>query len=129
VRRVPGTHKVLGLILLLGPRPLPRTSSSSCYDVRSRCSAAPIRDHAWTGRPAVFAALIRRHPNGLRSHRLVIPGTILRWHRHLMRKRWTYPNRSCRPPINDVVAALVERMARENQSWRGQSCSNSPVTG
>jgi putative transposase len=34
-----------------------------------------------------------------------------------VRRRWTYPNRPGRPPINDVLVALVERMARENSRW------------
>ena len=53
----------------------------------------------------------------MRVNRLVIPGTILRWHRQLARRRWTYPNRTGRPPIDHVIAALVERMATENPSW------------
>jgi hypothetical protein len=43
---------------------------------------------------ALFAALIRRLPQVLRGHRLVTPGTILRWHRRLVAKKWTYPSRS-----------------------------------
>jgi putative transposase len=34
-----------------------------------------------------------------------------------VRRRWTYSNRPGRPPIDDVLAALVARMARENPSW------------
>ncbi|HWM58433.1 MAG TPA: hypothetical protein VNO83_11410 [Pseudonocardia sp.] len=34
-----------------------------------------------------------------------------------MRRRWTYPNPPGRPPIHDVLAAMVARMARENPSW------------
>jgi putative transposase len=60
---------------------------------------------------------MRRLSPTLRGHRLVTPGTILRWHRHLVRRRWTYSNRSGRPPLDDVLAALVERMAREDSRW------------
>jgi putative transposase len=65
----------------------------------------------------VFAALIRRLPAVLRGHRLVTPATVLRWHRRLVTKKWTYPNRSGRPPLDETISALIERLARENPTW------------
>ena len=66
---------------------------------------------------AVMAALIRLLPGRLRAHRLVTPGTVLRWHRRLITRKWTYPNRTGRPPVSAEIAALIERLATENNGW------------
>jgi Integrase core domain len=70
----------------------------------------------WADR-AVLAALARLLPRALRMSRLVTPETLLRWHRRLIRWRWTYPHRKGRPPVDPRIAALIEQVARENPSW------------
>jgi putative transposase len=52
----------------------------------------------WADR-AVLAALARLLPRPLRMGRLVTPDTLLRWHRRLIRWRWTYPHCGGRPPV------------------------------
>ena len=49
--------------------------------------------------------------------RLVTPGTVLRWHRRLITRKWTYPHRTGRPPVSAEIAALIERLATENHGW------------
>jgi putative transposase len=82
--------------------------------VLRRATPKPRLD--WADR-AVFATLVRRLPQMLRKHRLVTPGTILRWHRRLVAKKWTHPHRLGRPPVEGAVTVLIERMARENFNW------------
>ena len=70
----------------------------------------------WADR-AVLAALARRLPAGLRSGRLVAPGTLLTWHRRLLTRKWTYPSRSGRPPAAPEIRDLVLRLAADNPGW------------
>jgi putative transposase len=70
----------------------------------------------WAGR-AVLATLIRLLPARLRAHRLVTPGTVLRWHRRLVTRKRTCPHRTGRPPVSAGIAALIERLATENNGW------------
>ena len=47
---------------------------------------------------------------------LITPATLLRWHRRLVAKRWTF-TRQGRPPMRREIRDLVLRLARENPRW------------
>jgi putative transposase len=67
---------------------------------------------------ALLAALSRLLPRVRWSVFLVRPETLLRWHRRLVRRRWTYSTTSNgRPPVPEEVQQLVVRLARENPRW------------
>jgi putative transposase len=82
--------------------------------VLRRTSPRPRLD--WADR-AILAALIRLLPARLRIHRLVSPGTVLRWHRRLVTRKWTHPHGAGRPPVSAEIAELIGRLATENSGW------------
>jgi putative transposase len=67
---------------------------------------------------ACLAALSRILPRRRCQGLIVTPQTLLRWHRQLVRRRWTQPQRSPgRPPVERRLRELVLRLARENPRW------------
>jgi putative transposase len=71
-------------------------------------------------RDRLFMAAIARTLSRARWSSLVVsPQTLLRWHRELVRRKWTYRRTSAggRPPITNEVRELILRMGRENPRW------------
>ncbi len=64
-----------------------------------------------------LAAASRLLPRSRWQSFLVTPATLLRWHRRLVARRWTYPAQMGRPPISGEIRELVLRLARENPRW------------
>jgi putative transposase len=66
----------------------------------------------------VLAVLAKVLPRERWAVFLVTPATLLRWHRELIARRWTYPGKGRDPRrLDEQVVALVVRLARENPGW------------
>ena len=67
---------------------------------------------------ALLSGAARLLPPARRHGLLVTPQTLLRWHRQLVRRRWTFPSaRTGGPSIDATTRELVLRLARENPRW------------
>src|SRR6266508_1224538 len=66
-----------------------------------------------------LAAIARALPQARWSSFAVTPQTLLRWHRELVRRKWTFsrPPAGGRPPISSEVRELILRMGRDNPRW------------
>jgi putative transposase len=64
-----------------------------------------------------LAAASRLLPRASWCSFVITPTTLLRWHRRLVARRWTYARRVGRPPIGGEIRELVLRLARENPRW------------
>ena len=79
-----------------------------------------VRRPAYRRRDRVFlTACSRLLPRASWYAFLVTPLTLLRWHRELVRRKWTYRRAGVpgRPPIDDQLRGFIVRMARENPRW------------
>lgn len=66
----------------------------------------------------VLSALSRLLPRSSWSMFFVTPATLLRWHRELVVRKWTYPKRRPgRPPVRAEIRALMLRLVQENPTW------------
>jgi hypothetical protein len=67
---------------------------------------------------ALLAALSRLLPRPRWSIFVVTPETLLRWHRRMVRRRWTYPAQGRgRPSVPQQVQTVIVRLATENPRW------------
>jgi transposase InsO family protein len=110
------------LLLLLGIGPSPDEKDVEIAVLRHQLGVirrqVARRRFSPTDR-AVLATLAKLLPRERWDAFLVTPATLLRWHRELVARRWTFPRtgRAATNALDDEIVALVIRLARENPRW------------
>ena len=114
-----GVRCLFALVLLLG-----RSDRSKRLEILVlRHEIAVLRRQSRRPRPAradraLLVTLSRTLPRRAWAVFPVRPETLLRWHRQLVARRWTYPpGRPGRPPLARPRRELIARLARENPQW------------
>ncbi len=121
----------LALVYLLLRRVVPLIIGSSSERMNTEVEVVVLRHQLKVlkrrvGRPHLrrrdrlfMAAISRALPRARWSLFVVSPQTLLRWHRELVRRKWTYARRSPggRPPISEEVRDLILRIGKENPRW------------
>jgi hypothetical protein len=121
VVRTVGLMVLRRLVGLLGLGPSPDAKDVELEVLRHQLAVLRrqvSRPRCTPGDRMVLAWLAKLLPRERWSVFLVTPGTLLRWHRELVARRWTYPHTTTGPRTLDAeVVALVVRLARENPRW------------
>jgi putative transposase len=106
---------LLSWLALLARSPAPKNAEILIlrHEVAALRRGNPRPRIGWADR-ALLAALARILPKALRARRIVTPGTLLRWHRHMATKKWTRPGAPGRPPLAGEPAELIVKLARDN---------------
>jgi putative transposase len=112
-------RNLLALVLLMGRSD--RSKEVEILVLRHELAVLRRRSgHARTAPAdrALLATLSRTLPRRAWAAFSVRPETLLRWHRQLVARRWTYPHRQPgRPPLERRRRQLILRLARENPHW------------
>lgn len=111
-------RRVLGV---LGCGPTPDADAVEIAVLRHQVAVLRrqvARPHYTPADRMLLAALARLLPRQRWAVFLVTPSTLLRWHRELIGRRWTYPHTGRgQRGLDEQVVALVVRLARENPRW------------
>ena len=66
----------------------------------------------------MLAALSRLVPRERWKGFIITPATLLRWHRELVARKWTFSHKRLgRPPLDPALVSLIVRMGTDNPRW------------
>ena len=92
--------------------------------ILQRAQTRPVRLSRWERLGlAVLAGKLRSMPEDARTRvrsslQLFSPQTVLRWHRELVRRKWTFRRRAPgRPLLSAELEGLILRLAHDNPAW------------